>query len=134
MLKTENKLNSLALVGRDFSCDEIVRIQEYLENLNPNSRLICIESGFARQEFLETLKNLMKSPKPITEQDITNIEFQPDLILKLGSKQNSLENSFTLGASYAEIAFCPVEAKNFKLEDLIPFLEEFEQRKRNYGV
>jgi hypothetical protein len=74
MLKTENKLNSLALVGRDFSCDEIVRIQEYLENLNPNSRLICIESGFARQEFLETLKNLMKSPKPITEQDITNIE------------------------------------------------------------
>jgi len=134
MLMPTFTLNNLAIVGNGFCDDEIVRIQEYLEALNPNARLIFVEPGFGRQNFLSALKNLILADKPITEKDIINIEFQPDLIIKVGSDQNSLEDSFVAGASYAEIAFCSLAPQDFTLEALKPFLEDFENRKRNFGV
>lgn len=134
MLMPTSTLNNLALVGEGFCDDEIARIQEYLEALNPNARLILAEPGSARQNFLAALKNLILAGKPITEKHIINIEFQPDLIIKVGSDQNSLEDSFVVGASYAEIAFCSLAPKDFNLEALKPFLEDFENRKRNFGV
>lgn len=134
MLVPTSTLNNLAIVGIGFCNDEIVRIQEYLEALNPNSRLIFVEPGSARQNFLSALKNLILGGKPITERDIIDIEFQPDLIIKVGSDQNSLEDSFVVGASYAEIAFCSLAPEDFTLETLKPFLEDFENRKRNFGV
>lgn len=134
MIKATTTLNNLAIVGNGFCDDEIARIQEYLEALNPNARLIFVEPGSARQNFLSALKNLILADKPITEKDIINIEFQPDLIIKVGSDQHSLEDSFVVGACYAEIAFCPLAPQDFTLETLKPFLEDFENRKRNFGV
>ncbi|MEY3369608.1 MAG: hypothetical protein RLZZ361_278 [Cyanobacteriota bacterium] len=134
MMASFNTLNNLALVGSGFCDDEIARIQEYLEALNPSARLIFVEPGFGRQNFLSALKNLILADKPITEKDIINIEFQPDLIIKVGSDQNSLDDSFVVGASYAEIAFCSLAPQDFSLEALKPFLEDFENRKRNFGV
>ena len=131
MLNTENKLNSLALVGVGFQDSQIASIQEYLEILNPNVRLFCIEPGASRINFLESLKSLIKSKDILTTQDLQKIEFQPDLIIKFGDQ--SLGDSFVLGASYSEIAFCDQPAQNFCLEDLKIFLEDFENRKRNFG-
>lgn len=60
---------------------------------------------------------------------------QPDFIIKVGGDLESLENTVTLEASYAEIYFFrSLQAKDFTIEDFSKACADYGSRQRNFGA
>lgn len=130
----KNTLAKLAIVGTGFDRRMIESFRDYLSKLEPSPELALIEPGHGRANLLKGLKQLARKRKPISEADIRQLEFEPDLIIKLDAEVPCLDDSFVVGAAYAEIAFSAKSAEQFTLADLKEIIDDFEKRKRNFGV
>lgn len=87
----------------------------------------------ARKNLLDKFKKILLDPnKKISNEVIAKLETEYDLIIKVG--KNSLEDAVIIGASYAEIYFADLDPSEFNQSELQKALEDFERRKRNFGV
>jgi len=83
---------------------------------------------FARHNTLEQFKSMLLSGEDLSPEAIENKFAKPDLIIIEGKP--SLQNAAIIEASYAEIYFC----EKLDETELAKAVEDFEQRKRNFGV
>lgn len=91
-----------------------------------SAKLSCYESKKARGNLLEQIKKNILEDAEIKVNEI-------DLIIKAGSSK-SLEGSLILEASYAEIVFIDKKASELSIDDLKAAIDEYNKRKRNFGV
>lgn len=129
--------------SQDLSEDEIESIKFYA--LNAGVRFYYLPFGNARKNLLDKFKKLLlgkteKEIKGMTDAELAkelahDKEFpEPDLIIKVGETKESLENTFIMEASYAEIYFAKKNPKDFVLNDVEHAIQDFETRKRNFGA
>ncbi|MBT6842773.1 MAG: hypothetical protein HOA17_03120 [Candidatus Melainabacteria bacterium] len=81
----------------------------------------------ARSQVLKQFKSILLNSEDISPEAIENKFDKPDLIIIEGDK--SLQNAAIIEASYAEIYFC----EKLDEAELKRAVEDFEQRKRNFG-
>jgi undecaprenyl diphosphate synthase len=105
-------------------------------NQQENVHLKILQKGQGRKDFLEKVKTLLlsnKEEKEFTQEDIKSLEEELDLVINV-SENNSLEDSIVTGINYAEIVFIKKDLKDFSIEDYKAAVEEFKNRKRNFGA
>ena len=125
-------IGKLDLLPKDMQ--ELYReIEEKTKNHNNFKINFCIAYG-GRLELLEAIKKL-KDVKNITEQDITDslwLKSEPDLIIRTGNVVRT-SNFLPWQSVYSEWIFMDKLWPEFNKQDLQFCLEEFKNRKRNFG-
>jgi undecaprenyl pyrophosphate synthase len=128
---TEKIKAALILDSQDFILES-----NFIEfNKEENIDLSILQRGQGRKNFLAKVKNMLLSNKEgeaFSEDDIKALEEELDLVIKLGDT-NSLEDSLVTGLNYAEIIFIKKSLRNFSITDYQNAIEEFKNRKRNFG-
>jgi undecaprenyl pyrophosphate synthase len=123
---------ALVVDNKDFKLDsELMKFNE-----QENIELQILEKGQGRKNFLAKVKKLLlenKEAKNFQEEDIKALEDEFDLVINITQTQ-SLENSLITGLNYAEIVFINKILSEFCLDDYVQAIEEFKNRKRNFGV
>lgn len=88
----------------------------------------------ARKNLLDIFKMMILSNEDLSPGAIqAKFNPEPDLIIKVGKGLESLEGTLIIEASYAEIYFARINAQDFTTVDLEQAIEDFKQRKRNFG-
>lgn len=95
---------------------------------NPNLRLSFYQTDTARANTLKIFKSMLLTGQDLSPESIEKQFDKPDLIIIEGRK--SLQNAAIVEASYAEIYFCD----QFDETELARAVEDYKQRKRNFGV
>ena len=133
MVTSSDKVIKAALLvnqeGFDFGDDFIELNQK--ENIN----LQVLQKGEGRKNFLTKVKKLLlenKDAKEFTEDDIRTLEEEFDFVVNISESQ-SQGNALITGLNYAEIIFVKKELEDFSFDDYAAAVEEFKQRKRNFG-
>jgi undecaprenyl diphosphate synthase len=87
-----------------------------------------------RSEIVETVKDLVKNNKRITEDSISKNLWNSDidLVIRTGGAQR-LSNFFIWQTAYAEFLFIKKYWPEFTEKDLDKAIEEYASRKRRYG-
>ena len=91
-----------------------------------------------RQEITEAIKKILKNklnPEDINEDIIEQnlyMRDQPDLIIRTGGEKRT-SNFLPWQSAYSELIFIDKFWPEFEKQDLINCLEEFKNRKRNFG-
>jgi len=122
-----------ALLPKDIQAimNEIEEDSNEYDNLKIN---FCIAYG-GRLELMHALNKLKRENIPITESNITKalwLSSEPDLVLRTGNVIRT-SNFLPWQTTYSEWIFLEKLWPEFTQEDLISCLNEFEQRKRNFG-
>lgn len=123
-----------ALIVNDESYDLDSSFQSFNEKENINLKIL--PKGRGRKNFLSKVKKMLlsnKEGKAFSEDDIKALEEELDLVIKLGESK-SLEDSIVTGVNYAEIIFIKKSPNSFSIEDYQKAIEEFKNRKRNFGA
>jgi tritrans,polycis-undecaprenyl-diphosphate synthase [geranylgeranyl-diphosphate specific] len=111
-----------------------------IENTKENSGFIvnfAIAYG-GRQEIIEAVKKILKnkiSPNDVTEETIkANLYLadEPDMIIRTGGEKRT-SNFLPWQSTYSEWFFLDKMWPEFDKEDLKSCIEEFKNRKRNFG-
>jgi len=107
---------------------------------NKNRTLVIALSYGGRSEIVEAVKKIVR--KKITADKINSGQIEkhlytrglpaPDLIIRTGGQQR-LSNFLIWQSAYAELYFCRKYWPDFSEEDLEEALNDFSQRKRNFG-
>lgn len=122
---------ALIVEDQDFNLDNV-----FLKfNQEENIELKILQKGQGRKNFLEKVKLLLlnnSQGQDFTQEDIKNLEEELDLVINISSI-DSLENSLVTGLNYAEIVFIKKELHDFSIIDYKNAVEEFKNRKRNFG-
>ncbi|MDA7705510.1 isoprenyl transferase [Rickettsiales bacterium] len=123
--------------------EKIELIKEKTKSNNNITLNVAFNYG-AREEITNAVKNIAKDIKDnkinienITEDLISHNLYNPqipdpDLIIRTGGC-NRLSNFLLWQSSYSELYFTDTLWPDFKREDLKNAIENFKQRKRNYG-
>lgn len=114
--------------------DEIAKAEE---RLSKNSRLrltVAINYG-SRAEIVSAIKAANKND--LTQQDISDNTYtqgmpDPDLIIRTGGEQR-LSNFLLWQGAYSELFFTDTLWPDFEEAEFKKILENFEERKRNFG-
>lgn len=91
-----------------------------------------------RQEIVEAVKKILKNkiqPEEVNEELIENnlyMKNNPDLIIRTGGEKRT-SNFLPWQSAYSEWFFLDKFWPEFEKEDLINCIEEFKNRKRNFG-
>ena len=87
-----------------------------------------------RSEIVETVKELVKNNKKITEENISKNLWNSDidLVIRTGGAQR-ISNFFIWQSSYAELLFIKKYWPAFTEKDLDRAIEEYSSRKRRFG-
>lgn len=119
------------------------RLQDLLrdveEKLSKNTNLflnVAINYG-GRDEIVQAVRKINKSPSQINEEDIESHLFtagisDPDLVIRTGGQQR-LSNFLLWQASYAELYFTDTLWPDFGEKEFKKTLKNYEARKRNFG-
>lgn len=101
---------------------------------NSNIKLTLKAKGQARANLLKEFKSMLLNNEDLSPNAIqAKFNPEPDLIIKVGTGLESLDATLIIEASYAEIYFAKVSAQDFSLNELEKAIEDFKQRKRNFG-
>jgi len=91
-----------------------------------------------RQELAEAVRKIIKNkiqPENLTEQTIQDslyLSSEPDLIIRTGGEKRT-SNFLPWQSTYSEWFFLDKTWPEFEQEDLVECIQEFKQRKRNFG-
>ena len=113
------------------------KLQEETKGNNNFIINICIAYG-GRQEITEAVKKIIKNKTPaekINEEIINKsllIQDEPDLIIRTGGEIRT-SNFLSWQSAYSEWIFLDKMWPEFEKEDLKNCIEEFKNRKRNFG-
>ena len=113
---------------------------EKLTRKNKSRTLVIALAYGGRSEITEAVKKIIREKTPADKVNAKQIEKHlytkslpsPDLIIRTGGEQR-LSNFLTWQSAYAELYFCQAYWPDFKEEDLEKALNDFSQRKRNFG-
>lgn len=127
-------IGDLSLVSEDIR--ELAKeIEKDTGNYNNFIVNFCFAYG-GRHEIVNAFNWLIKEGrKEIKEEDITNalwLKNAPDLIIRTG-REKRLSNFLPWQSTYSELLFLDKMWPDFKKEDLLSCIKEFDNRKRNYG-
>jgi len=126
-------IGDLSLVPKN-----VAKLAKEIENSTKNYNNFIINFCFAyggRLELLEAFNKLKNKKGKITEKDIIEnlwLSSEPDLIIRTGN-QKRLSGFLPWQSTYSELIFLDKMWPDFSKEDLISCIEEFKQRKRNFG-
>ncbi len=129
-------IGNLSLLPKDLQkqCKEL---EKQTEKNNDYLVNFCIAYG-GKQELIQAIKNIIKSkvkPKRITEELIKqnlSLQDEPDLIIRTGGEKRT-SNFLPWQSAYSEWFFLDKFWPEFEKEDLVQCIDEFRQRKRNFG-
>lgn len=137
----ENKIKirfigNLFLLPKDLQkqCKELEKQTEKNSDYIVN---FCIAYG-GRQELIEAVKKILKNK---TKENQVNEELikqslympdEPDIIIRTGGEKRT-SNFLPWQSAYSEWFFLDKSWPEFEKEDLIQCINEFKQRKRNFG-
>lgn len=118
---------------------QIQDTQEKTKN-NQKVRLNLLINYGGRTEILhaiQSIANTQPDSSKITEADITNHLYtkgqdEPDIIIRTGG-EHRLSNFLLWQAAYSELFFSPVLWPDFKENELMSILKEFQGRNRRFG-
>jgi len=137
----KNNVRVLFIGRRDNIPAKLVNTMADIEKLtrkNTGLNLIFAINYGSRQEITDALKKVISSgAKDITEDLIeknlytANIP-SPDLIIRT-SGEKRLSNFLLWQAAYAELYFTPVLCPDFKEDDFLKALLDYQRRKRRFG-
>jgi len=114
------------------------------QDYDPELNLIIAASYGGKWDILNAMNNFMlkhkidKKNKKITEKDLeNNLETKdfpnPDLIIRTGGEIR-LSNFYLWQASYAELYFSKKYWPDFKKKDFKIAIDDFNKRKRKFGI
>ena len=109
-------------------------IEEKTKNNSGMKINFCFSYG-GRLELLKTINKLKNKPGEITEEDITNnlwLSSEPQLIIRTGNAVRT-SNFLPWQSVYSEWVFLEKMWPEFTKQDLVACIEEFDNRKRNFG-
>lgn len=122
----------------------IKAVEKYNDSIDVKLNLqICLCYG-GRQEILSAIKNILKAVEEgkINKNEISNDIIcnylytknipDPDLMIRCG-REKRLSNFLLWQLSYTELYFCDKLWPDFKEEDFLFALYDFQNRKRRYG-
>jgi len=135
-----NEIKFLHIGRKDRIPKKILRAIEELEEVTKKfgkfNVLLCIDYG-GRDEIIRAVNKAIKENKQVNEEEFENYLDTKDIpdvdfiIRTSGEKRISGLMSFQ--GAYAELYFSEKYFPDFNVDDLRDALEDFSQRKRNYG-
>lgn len=137
----ENKIRikfagNLSLLPLDVQA-QCLKLEEETKNNNKFTVNFCMAYG-GRQEIIEAVKRILKNkidPEKFTEKDFESslyLSSQPDLIIRTGGEKRT-SNFLPFQAAYSEWLFLDKFWPEFTKEDLQAAIQEYSNRKRNFG-
>lgn len=109
---------------------------------NKDMTLILALSYGGRQELIDAVNALLKSVKTKNKADVTEAEFirflylpevpEPDLLIRTSGEMR-ISNFMLWQLAYTELYFTPVLWPDFKKEDYLEALYEYQRRERRFG-
>ncbi len=98
--------------------------------------IINLGFNYSEKEILLNILRAKKNP-PLEEKDIQQYFFErkwfePDLVI-ITAGARYLGDCLTWSAAYSELFFCSLAWLDFKREDLLAALSDYEGRKRRFG-
>ena len=117
--------------------NKLLTIAEKKNNKNKNLHINLALNYGSKSEIVNTLKQLIKKKKKLTEKNITNNLYtknipDPDLLIRTGNSKR-LSNFLLWQLAYSEIFFEKKLWPDFNEKDYIKIINEFKQIKRNFG-
>ncbi|MFA7707972.1 MAG: polyprenyl diphosphate synthase [Candidatus Pacearchaeota archaeon] len=143
MLKNDKRVYEegikLNFIGKRelFDKDLQAKIKELEEmTKNHNNYIINFALGYGgRQEIIEAIKKLVKNNEEINEENFQKnlwLNRDIDLIIRTGGEKRT-SNFLPWQSTYAEWIFLDKMWPEFEKQDLLNCIEEFKNRKRNFG-
>lgn len=129
-------LGDLSLLPEDLK-EQCLKLEKKTEKNNNFLVNFALAYG-GRQEIIGAVKKILENkikPEEITESVIEEnlyLKGQPDLIIRTGGEKRT-SNFLPWQSAYSEWIFLDKMWPEFEKEDLIKCIEEFNQRKRNFG-
>jgi undecaprenyl diphosphate synthase len=126
-------IGDLSLIPEDIR-ELALELEDKTKNYNNYKLNFCFAYG-GRLELVHAFNKLKDKKGKITEEDITNelwLKDEPDLIIRTGNAVRT-SNFLPWQSAYSEWIFLEKMWPAFAKEDLISALEEFKNRKRNFG-
>lgn len=129
-------IGNLSLLPKDLQkqCKELEKQTEKNKDYIVN---FCIAYG-GKQELIQAIKNIIKSevkPERINKKLIKQnlyLQDEPDIIIRTGGEKRT-SNFLLWQSAYSEWFFLDKFWPEFEKQDLIQCINEFKQRKRNFG-
>ena len=117
--------------------NKLLTIAEKKTYKNKNLQINLALNYGSKSEIVNTLKQLIKKKKKLTEKNITNNLYtknipDPDLLIRTGNSKR-LSNFLLWQLAYSEIFFEKKLWPDFNEKDYIKIINEFKQIKRNFG-
>jgi len=129
-------IGNLSLLPKDLQ-EQCKELEKQTEKNNYYIANFCIAYG-GKQELIEAIKKILKNKtkeNEITEQTIKQnlyLSDEPDMIIRTGGEKRT-SNFLPWQSAYSEWFFIDKFWPEFEKEDLIQCINEFKQRKRNFG-
>ena len=134
----ENQVKIKFLGDLNLIPEELQKLCKELEEKTKNNNKFilnfCIAYG-GRQEIIQAVKKIVDNGQEITEDSIQKnlyLQDEPDLIIRTGG-QIRTSNFLPWQSTYSEWFFLDKLWPEFEKQDLIECIEEFKNRKRNFG-
>lgn len=140
--KIEKNKIKMRFIGNLFLLPKNLREQCLrLENDTKNNKNFIVNFAIAyggRQEIVEAVKKILRDKinvdninENLIEQNLY-MNSEPDLIIRTGGEKRT-SNFFSWQAAYSEWIFLDKMWPEFTKEDLVNCINEYKQRKRNFG-
>jgi len=129
-------IGNLSLLPKDLE-EQCRKLEKQTQKNNDYIVNFCIAYG-GKLELIETIKNIMKktkNPEEVNEKLIEQNLYmpdEPDLIIRTGGEKRT-SNFLPWQSAYSEWFFLDKFWPEFEKQDLIQCIEEFKNRKRNFG-
>jgi len=119
-------------IGRNV-VENLSNLEDSTKDYNNLELNVAIAYG-GRQEIVHAIKNLMESGEEPSEENIRKnlwIKSYPDLIIR--TAESRLSNFMTWQCAYSEICFIDKLWQEFRREDLVQILGNYNSRDRRFG-
>ncbi len=129
-------IGNLSLLPRDLK-EQCKKLEQETKNNNNFIVNFAIAYG-GRQEIIDAVKKIIKnkiSPEEINEESIKQylyLSSEPDIIIRTGGEKRT-SNFLPFQSVYSELFFIDKFWPEFDRQDLCNCIEEFKNRKRNFG-
>jgi len=134
----ENKIRLRFIGDLSLVPEDIRKLAGEIENDTKDYNNYIVNFCFAyggRQELLSAINRLKNKKGEVTEDDVKNalwLSSEPDLIIRTGNIIRT-SNFLPWQSTYSEWLFLEKTWPEFTKQDLADALEEFQNRKRNFG-
>ena len=137
----QNKIKIRFIGNLNLLPNDLRVLCENIEKDTKNNNNFIVNFAIAyggRQEIIEAVKKIIKNkikPEDINEQTIEQnllLKSDPDLIIRTGGEKRS-SNFLPWQGAYSEWIFLDKMWPEFDIKDFAECINEFKQRKRNFG-